>query len=895
MTTYAAGSLAFAGPLPKGAIPHTLAYTVAPLPVLPVYAFAALPAGAPVTKGFQFERSAVPAGHVPTLTAPGGAPFVPQIDNQRTWDDGSLMGGAVSFGLPAALAAGTTTDFQWGIQAGSFNNAPGITPAQAAAAADITMTIYVLASNTDTVGVEYGVDLGAILQAGPAWSSSTGYGTNPAQGYRVVRSGPLCVDYQVWGYLKAASGGAIHTQLKAGAYIRYWLSGTTVQAAEVRPYIRNANSYGALSGATVGPAVPTQYIVYANITNGATGIGAMGGVNDPRYRAALPASAFSGGTLADPVFMTQQPDYNGAAYPEYIYGVPVMFSGSGTPSGIPQNTIVYSQAGGSFTALGLPDAGNYAGIAYGTIPASGTSTMTPFVVVLPGCTEWLSGPDNNRIWVPLASAAARPSYQVADDPDYLARHARILPSYDAALAYAAGNTATVQPDPRAFPIHHPNGNADASDAYGDNPDVERIGYLGPIAASLLLCPFDPWRAGYVKRYALDWTDFSITWDDERFGQPTFKAGKAYAGGLIGNPTFSTYPSNYGSPAFMGSFKGQDKYPNQYSDLLDASHQPGLALLPWLLTGDYEYVEIGLYQALCTLNSLAPGAGEYTVNGTACHNVLYGGSSGGVGQTRGDGWGTRILLHTEATLADADPYAAFISDTLDQSALYAGAAADPASGFQDRRWLHLGVISDSVATSGIRSIYMLSYRAVGMSTAVKRAQITGTRPGLIDYLNVNYLGCVDAWDETKGHGRSGYNINWYDPPICPGGGTSGNYTPDQGTYYDSGDLMLAATGGAAPGVGFGYLAIPSAGCSQGNGNTSGDTDCSLMSTVCMTGVAAYVQMGEPNAPAVYAGLLARSKEPSLGWQAGRAFVGTNYHRSGPFSYPQFALAPTPPAG
>lgn len=782
-----------------------------------------------VTLGHGFARGDVPAGSRLTLTTAAGVAIPVQQDGENAWSDGSLRHGVISFVAPESYAAGDINTYILGCEAGAPNRANPVTPAQLAAASDFKLHV----SQQDYGADAFTVGVNDVLASLPPWNATTGWGTNPLGGWEMVRSGPICTEWRVWRFLKRDSDGASHRWVKAVIYVRAWGPSGPF---EVLPGLRQSNCYGAHPSGTVGASgAQPNHVGVAELYNGTTRIAAYGGVNDPRYTSAVPATAF------DPTNNV----WNGTAPGAWndTYAVCYTLSGSGVPSGIPQNTIVWNTsswgssgwasnranagyniqggfsswvagggAGGAFIyringALWYANnSGTFATTGSGPVPSNvpghtvtdgnvsltqltyavgtqgtGTATLTPYVGTFPGAGWWGALPDGSIPWV---GAGARPAIMPAHDMAYLTRETRLIPPYDLSLVVPpdpAGQGGTFQPNQPMY------GN-DLS-VTGDGPGDERIGYLNYSQIHLLLGPFDPEREKTVRRFGFGWHDYTTWWEDERHGR-FVNTGTTTYGPVTANSLFLLLnnPNFYGTPPWQGLNLGgaPNYYTYRYAGVVDTSHMPSPWIVPYLRTGHAAFIETGLANATGLLGTISGTTRNFSQGATNYENIAI--SAYNIGDNvRGGGWALRALGMVDCLLPEADPMRPFIKNVLDQNAAYAGAVAS----WADPAFAKVGAVFSYSGNAVYVEPFMYALFCYGAAMEAWRGERAGWMP-LLQVLS-NYS--MAPYDEAQG--GSGYWVDLYRLNPCDGGGTPwpsttammagyGPYRATSTQQYDSGD-------------------------------------------------------------------------------------------------------------
>jgi hypothetical protein len=102
---------------------------------------------------------------------------------------------------------------------------------------------------------------------------------------------------------------------------------------------------------------------------------------------------------------------------------------------------------------------------------------------------------------------------------------------------------------------------------------------------------------------------------------------------------------------------------------DLAHQPSLAYVPYLLTGDRYYADEMSFWASFNLIGTYPGSGTYPNDQRQGFNLFP------TNQVRGAAWGLRNLVDAAAYLPDSDPMHAYFTRKVQQNLAYADTYAD----------------------------------------------------------------------------------------------------------------------------------------------------------------------------------------------------------------------------
>jgi hypothetical protein len=499
----------------------------------------------------------------------------------------------------------------------------------------------------------------------------------PVGGYRAVKSGSVCTEYELWQYMKRQSDGAIHGWQRGQLFVRLW--GTT-GPIEIYTRVQRPNLYGPIPASTVG--VNDRLVCNSNLTYGSTVVATWGGAADPS-NISFPASSFDVAHSAVAV-------PNGA---DFAGGSAVTISTTGTlPAGIQANTVYFPTAqfallsattfyywlmfqrtwvnnlggrqptvwgaskaiarlsvvaqngwiytastGGTTSATGGGPAGNAPTQTDGTVvwtlcgvafTNSGTGTHTLNLALGTWQQTGMIGAqrDTRRVWIPASSGATQPNVLPEFDFDYWANQSRAIPCHDKAvssiLSFMKGPLrGYTQNQPRVFGFFLAN--------TGNSFNDERISYLNCSSANTLYNQLDPLGNQYSNTLAFLWADYYINAYDERAAQPAvinMGPNRSYTNpGSYPNLapvnsrlTCITVAGPYGTPQWIGapfSATSQDSgYATSYATMLESSHTPIPTYVPYLRTGDPIYYDILRSQAAFQISGGYESARHQTVPG-----------------------------------------------------------------------------------------------------------------------------------------------------------------------------------------------------------------------------------------------------------------------------------------
>ena len=297
--------------------------------------------GQPVTLAVAFQIGDAPAGTQLQLQGSNGASIPVQEDSCSKWNqDTSRKVCSISFVEPDSIAAHSYATYQLTSVSGTANTTANVTPATITANSNICVKTSNL---TETGGAaEAGtwdlVCLNNVLSNFSQYSGSTGYGANPKGGWEFYASGPNRTGIHAFQYARRESDGAIHNWLRTDIWVDFWGSGSTPCPCSVAVQVSQPNTWGPVSGGTVGSTPQGGYVFAAQVLNGSTVIYNLGGNSDGRTVTSLSSSSFS--------VSNGQVSLPANSWVDSTVGVwPVAFSGSGLPAGLVAGQVYYTQAG----------------------------------------------------------------------------------------------------------------------------------------------------------------------------------------------------------------------------------------------------------------------------------------------------------------------------------------------------------------------------------------------------------------------------------------------------------------------------------------------------------------------------------------------------------------------
>jgi hypothetical protein len=250
-------------------------------------------------------------------------------------------------------------------------------------------------------------------------------------------------------------------------------------------------------------------------------------------------------------------------------------------------------------------------------------------------------------WRKLFWWGAAPSLHVRHDSQYLIR-TLALPNYDRSVVVDPGSLAALQTqwsgtriEPMGVGLAMP-----AMPTTGGRPD---IGLL-PAWAAMYLLSMDP-RAGLATFGTADLAgSWSVHYRDKRTGRPVSLLDYPYMT-VLGRPSDTRNPATGKFEAFPACTAPRAcDTPNKH----DLPHQPSLAYLPYLLTGDYYYLEELQFWAMYDVFSSNPGYRQ-NIKGLLQPE-----------QVRGQAWALRTLGEAAYITPDDDPLKRHFVQLLDNN-------------------------------------------------------------------------------------------------------------------------------------------------------------------------------------------------------------------------------------
>ncbi len=579
---------------------------------------------------------------VATLANGTAVPLRPSA-KRRTWP--SAMGGGVrgrtyDATLPGSYTAGQVVALTLAKQAGTADLGTAKTLAQIRADSDLKLVF-----SGYELGGPFQVRLNDLIDGG---APARPWGNNPTWGLDVISANQERVSLRAWAFLRRVSDGAIHRTLKGTFYVD-WVRGGGGGYLLGAAWVQDT-AYGSHPAGTVGPTDgPKRFRFVVEAFDGSRFIHAWGGPRDPRARV-RPASAFH-----DNVF---DPAGDQPLALDWAAGTGIGFQGP-VPGGLNANTAYYVRWGGDGVAFYL-NRRDESRVAFGG--AGGDVTVFPVMHSYAGMGGYgRDAVDIGRVWT---GAGANPETWFAPDQQHLFKRTRLVPPYrDDINRTGMGNSTRVHTPGEVYSdviwnIGSPS----------DNPTDSRLGPIPYFANRWLLTPHDPLSRSLALTQAVSWADFPTYFRDERSGGPVITSlgpnrdGNTYPGQAPCNPDFASFINEvFGSPSFgaaqraswRGSIENRHGYEEDYQGSNTFAHTPNYWQVPYLLTGDQAWLDMGIATAfsagyLWNHRHAAKGVGYTPVVST---------------QQRGMGWAYRDMTNADSLAPDDDHDRVVIEDYL----------------------------------------------------------------------------------------------------------------------------------------------------------------------------------------------------------------------------------------
>lgn len=310
---------------------------------LTVYNTGSTASGQLVTWAQPFAQGDVPSGSkVQVYKADGVTPITTQEDGCSTWlQDGSRKNCTLSIVQPDSITGSGSIPTKINAVAGSPNTTPNVTKANITGNTNFCLkTSDLLESNaTSETGTWDLICLNTVLNSYNQYNGSTGYGSNPVGGWDIVATGPNRYGIHAFEYAKRESDGAIHKWLRTDMWIDFWGSGSSPCPCSMTWNVSEPNTFGPISGGTVGPSSEGGYVFSAQFMAGSTTLKNFGGASGDQT---LTLSSADFNTTTGIV------TFPGGNWTERTGGVfPVIFSSTGSlPTGLVAATPYWIYADG---------------------------------------------------------------------------------------------------------------------------------------------------------------------------------------------------------------------------------------------------------------------------------------------------------------------------------------------------------------------------------------------------------------------------------------------------------------------------------------------------------------------------------------------------------------------
>jgi hypothetical protein len=647
----------------------------------------------PTVSFFQpFKDGDVAGGGSVTAVDSLGSPVTVQMDQIGTWPSGYMSGAVLTIAMSETCAGGSSKAYTLTTSASARNTTLNAGWSGSVTSANVP-DIRVQYSGGDAGANVYTVKLRDIMTNFTAYPWGTSF---PKGGYRIIKSGPNCVEIHAWQYLINDATGFTQGYVRCDMWVK--VIGGPSGACEVDVRTSAPNIWNTIAtNSERYNLYPGRFAANVVILNGATPVSYFGGPNDVRAGAVT----FNSGT--------QKITFGSTA----LRQTGMIFTSTGTlPGGISANTIYwvdtnndifidrywlseseigfptpfpawaagvyaagarctsgggkyYSQTGG--TATTTPTGNTFTdGTLFWqrinpdlTTNGTGTITASPIYASFQEC-GWQTGDINgDPVWV---GTGTKPRIFPGHDHDYLFA-SKAVPPYNKTALTATTNNGI----PSFVPNQLAGGLQWQQNATGDSPGDQRIGHIDNFGVVALYMPQDPFYTTASIQAALSWNNSNCCfWYDERNGLPFASDNGPNNGGVA----YTNYPSptvgaswaqtglpgiNYlGAPAapgnswvsFYDTVPGASGLQSQY--WYDGSHCPMNMQVPFLKTGRtcFEDQMVSYSNAITSL-SYYPYT---TYNGTATYSAVNVNSQ----QTRAWAWDFRTMCQALFFCSDNQP-------------------------------------------------------------------------------------------------------------------------------------------------------------------------------------------------------------------------------------------------
>lgn len=850
-----------------------------------------------VSVGHAFAKGDVPSGSQVSIAGVSTL----QQDRQAYWSDGSLRFAVLSFQSPDTITAGSTVTRVVSSVAGSPNNTPFITLSQLISGATINSVVF---PATDFKLAFSGGDLGADtfhVQVSDINTNGTNFpwGSNPVQGWEVVRAGPVCCEWRFWGFLKRDSDSKFHKWLRAIIWVRVWNTGNYETCALLQQ--PNCYGVGANVNQTVGEATPVKHSFVCEMYNGSTLLNAWGGLNDSRVTTVssvsstnqtmtLPSGSWPIWGCADPAVSAGQ--YGVGCYVTSTGSLPTGVSGSptiyypaqapGAAQGVVKLTTErwvamrrndsgmqnWAQSTGYAYALGSVETdvvaanntlyapnGSGTSSSTGTGPSGAGSSISDGTATVRNVSAVISSAGSGTIkLVPVATVFQQCGYVCLDQTGQEiwsggGSKPTLLPVFDRtyltrkALLYPWYDfTQTMYPLQGSATIYSGNLPVTATylDTTGDGPNDDRIGYLGFTQSNALYNQTDPGWAQNVRALAAGFGEFLNHFIDERAGVPiVVNEGHDRAGGNYTNLAATNATYQWGT-AGTGS-------PGSITRSTVMADQPGYDASPsdnshmpsfWHLP----YLRSGsdIWHELGQIQATGVTPNN-TLRNQTINSTVYGCSMAlsNTDQIRGCAWATKILAVYDHMMPNSLAIRPYIKDCNDDTA--AGLAAWYK--IQSAARQAIGCYGSIDAGNGkptTESGYMLAMASIVFGLEAAKNERAGWLDFCQNYLQKSAVGYLD----TSVGGSDYYCSNyWWD--VLDGSSATLTSIPNFMTYNLGAGWSSPSTG-LANGF-YGSENISFVAAQGGAGNFPSDT--ATYTVLTMAGLAMLAAAGVTNAATV----------------------------------------------
>ncbi len=592
----------------------------------------------PITFGQIFKEGDLPSsGAAVILRAPDNSTVPCQINVKNAHSDGSVKHAILSAIIPA-LAASITVVYSI-VRAATGPIGSALTPADFPG---LNATVLLSDNGVDVVGPQVGTaytaDAAALLAAGT---------------YQTWLSGPIAIEWIVRAPLKTA-GGVEHPDLGVRFSIRAFAGQSR---AKVDFVVENcwAKEKAVPSGTSPWDNVSSTVKIYSyslKIADTVVDARAKKGYTITRLTftgAGVYDNNSTGIPNTDTVY-TATITVNGTAYPISMVGSSVQKYGL-------LRAAFDAQLGGAATCV--PDS-NYLGLVFQSATAgANTSVVISYGTLFPAMThpvpyrpirgdEFIHYP--GTYWKKTFYQGAQPAINIAHDKEYLVA-TKAIPNYRPDLV---GSVSKIAESATLLALFDDIGRSGVSKASMGAPGyASGIGILPEWAAMYFVS-----QNSEAKRVMLKQADLQGSWPaharDWNTDQPINFEDWPYA--VLSNAGNDSNNPATGLNEVLPVKTVPACIPNS-SNVPDISHHPDFCFLPYLVTGDYHYLE-GLiyYQRFLGLGS-NPHADWR--GGRKC---LWKRD-----QTRGQGWALRTTAHALYIIPDDHPLKADVLYNMTENA------------------------------------------------------------------------------------------------------------------------------------------------------------------------------------------------------------------------------------